>query len=307
MRRDELRELALVGVKQKIAELERLLASYREEFPELFLDGTPSMLLKAELSDKPPAAHWQQLARNGKPKHGSMTSRIVAYLQAHGPATPPEIGAGTGLTARNVHGNLTRMQQRGMIAHTSGRRGEYRAVEGPPAAPAAPTPAATPTRRRPIGEDPQSQVGRVLAFLRAHPAGSERTEIAAGLGIDVQRVSVICSDMRRKGIVTRTDKGWSVAPEAAAVGMHGNSWRFWKERWYTHLRELGKPEAAYESAAALGTTSKVILASSAKYLRAKIIRKVSGGRYAAGKPPDPAALAAAMAAYAASQQKEPAS
>lgn len=56
MTNEELRELAAAGVSQRIHAIEQQLATYHQEWPELFISPTPPILLKIHANGHQPAA-----------------------------------------------------------------------------------------------------------------------------------------------------------------------------------------------------------------------------------------------------------
>lgn len=192
MKREALRQLAASGMRAKIAEIERELAGYHEEFPELFLSSAPPMLLKSELTGEPPAAHWNTLQPRTSGR-GDKADQMEALIRSKGgTATIPELMVGLGVTRQAVHNTLNTLKKRQVITR-KGKGDRYRLTNTPPPPPGAHAQAPhTPDTRR----------GRILAYVQAHP-GSSRRDIANGLGGEMSpdTVSVDLWDLRRQGLV----------------------------------------------------------------------------------------------------------
>jgi hypothetical protein len=79
MTKDELHTLAAAGVAGRVGEIEKELASYHREWPELFLSPTVPQLLKAPVKTNGHDPRWAALASQAAPTtgHGLVDARTA--------------------------------------------------------------------------------------------------------------------------------------------------------------------------------------------------------------------------------------
>jgi hypothetical protein len=299
MLKDELRELATWGMRRKLEEMERTLAEYHREFPELFISEAPPVLLKAE----PRADGGNGWAAPAAPRKapGAMTDAILSLIRERGPMRYFQVRDALKLPNGSVSQVLRTLKEEGLLLHDM-NTSMYRAAADAPAE----------RTRKPIGRprgsrDTSTVSAKVEAFLLAH-RGARFSPSAIRKKLKLPRkagktVGSALSRLGATGRATHHDDGlWGT--EAAATddkptkrrqGIQPDKQRHWKERWYVHLQAHG-PERMSDSARALGADSGALYTSAKAWVDAGIIQKLSSGEYGIGKvQPEAGALAAADA------------
>lgn len=262
---------------------------------------------------------------------------ILAYL-GEGPQRNAAIQKALGLKPGSVSGALhklrlqrkvTRNDEDGTWALREQLRQKYLAL---PPSPSAPVAAAGNGLLRPRKKVPGSLASRIVQWLQQQTPGYLFTpdQILAALHLKKEQRSAVSSALRlglKRGDVENPTFGqWrattgagkaTAAPPALPLDggaarptgqkdgrkhNKGTRSKFWKERWYARLQEVGGQETIGESAKALGTVSACITTSARTWLKAGIIERAGAsgeGLYRIGKKkPDSGVVAAAAAAYA---------
>ena len=162
MTREELHTFARAGVAQKIAGIERELATYHKEWPDLFMSATPPQLLKPELKNGTGNGHAPILP----PRPGHATSRAageariatVRALLASGPQSIADLQAaldakGQGLSSTALQ-KVLRRDVHATVKRTDGHF--YWSVDGGAAATEAPK------KKRVFSEATRRKLSRAL-------------------------------------------------------------------------------------------------------------------------------------------------
>jgi hypothetical protein len=149
MNKQELHELAKVGMVTRLRQIERDLAAAFAEFPDLFLSATPPQLLRPEpragSANEHSNGHWPIVATKATRQHRD-PSQVVPYLVAHGPTPMAALAVAMHLKSRNsLSSTIRRGIERGLLTRVS--RGVIAATDVARAA-ASGNPAET--RKRPV-------------------------------------------------------------------------------------------------------------------------------------------------------------
>lgn len=210
MTKQELHELASWGVRRKLQEMERQLASMHAEFPEAFLSDTPPLLLKAEEREgRPPDA------MTGRIGHGTAMQKILDALQGGPPQRYKDIRRATGVRGGSLSGALNRLKGRGLVV----RHGNLWSLPG--ASSTSPEPVGQPIARKKASGRPakathygKAAAGPARKFwkerwyqrLQAHgPEGLAAS--AAALGTVSPMLTSTSQGWQKAGIIVKVEPG----------------------------------------------------------------------------------------------------
>lgn len=128
----ELRELAAIGVTRTVAEMERLLAMYHEDWPELFLSSSPPQLLRRPNGAAAPssrASSWTQARRaaHSQAMKDRAAARRVLAAQAIEAAATKATRVFSAASRRKLALAMKRRHANGTIARAKERAAKERA------------------------------------------------------------------------------------------------------------------------------------------------------------------------------------
>lgn len=317
MTKEELRELAVWGMRRKLQEVEQQLAEWHREFPELFISESRPLLLRSETRADERNVFVAEPPRR---LNGAATNaRILAYLREHPMQFVKDIADALDLKVSVVSSQLHRLKKGHEVWQPENDFRWSVREERLRRAIAALPPAQVVKKghgRKPGPAAPGTIAARVEAAF-ADGSQYSLTQLARELRAPQPAVRSAAERARRRGELVNDRGLWrrASAPRQATVaqpalpldaqpagpkGKRGSPrTKFWKERWYVHLQANG-PEKIGDSAKALGAADSAQLITAAEaWLKAGILRRVEKGVYTVG-PKKPAAgiLAEAAKAYA---------
>jgi hypothetical protein len=216
MNKDQLRELAVWGMRRRLQETEVQLNEWRDEFPELFIGEGRIQLLAPLLRENGANAFEARVPHKPRPAPGeTVGDRVLVFLEAH-PGKhyrAVEIAAKIDAPRTQVSSQLTSLKRRRKayqpeIGRWALRPNTKKAVAEAPS--------------KPKGgrmKDPASVSGRVEKFLAENNSFHTPAEIREALHLKKKDVKAMTSALqtgKKKGVYEHSDFGrWRAAAAKA--------------------------------------------------------------------------------------------